>query len=87
MHQTQQTSTKGFLGSLNRKSVYEGFWNSEVQAELLETNTEFSFYKPDDREAFMASVETKRTDSLYQHKCFDGCKERGIYYINVCLRF
>ena len=74
----QQSSNKGFQSSLSRKSIYEGFWNSEVQSELLETNTEFTFYKPDDRETFMAYVESKQKESLYEHKCFDGCKERGI---------
>lgn len=66
-----------FLSCLSRKSLQEGFWNSELQSELLESNSTFKFYKPNDRETCMAMIDIKRRESIYKHDCYDGCKKRG----------
>ena len=66
-----------FLISLNRKSLQEGFWNDELHLEIIESKIKFRFYGADDREACMSEVERMRRESIYEHECFEGCKQRG----------
>ena len=61
--------------------MQEALWNDEVHAELIEMNLDFKFYKSDDREMCMLEIDKVRRQSMYKHKCYSGCKERGKLFI------
>ena len=66
------------LTAMSRKFIQEGFWNDELHKELLDTGMPFTFYKPEDRERCMVQFGEMRLKGTYDHKCYTGCKERGL---------
>lgn len=75
--ESADVSNGDFLTSLSRKSLQEGFWNDEVHSEIMESERKFKFCTAGDREACMIEIEQLRRKSMYEHKCFEGCKQRG----------
>ena len=72
-----QVRLPAFLPELSRKSLQEALWNDEVYAELIETDVDYKFYKPEDREACILEIDKVQRQSLNSHKCYLGCKGRG----------
>lgn len=70
-------SKRQFLPLLSRRALQEGFWNDELHSEIMEQHMEYRFKKPEDREACMVEIERARTQSMYSHDCYKGCKDRG----------
>ena len=80
------------IESASRKSLQEGFWNDEVHSEIIESEMKFRFCTDGNREACMIEIERLRRQSMYEHKCFEGCKQGNLYsgcctYTRVLLKY
>lgn len=96
MEESSDAGETTLMHELTRKTLSQAMLNYEVKQELLESGTirevlfgpkkegesrHVSF--KESRRIYFEAVDVKRKETLYPHKCYDGCKKRGCQDIST----